>query len=450
MKLLPKVLIVDDDSGFCETACDGLIQEGYDARYSVTGGEGLELFNTWHPDVVLLDQILPDTNGLELSRQFNRLDPGVKIIFVTAYGSISNAVEAVKTGAYDYLIKPLEMEKFYLSVSKAFQLIKLERQQQIRNFQLSHTPTNDQLTGNSPTLRRINRLISLAAQSDSTLLITGETGVGKGVVARAIHRLSDRGEELLTLNCSAIPETLIESELFGHEKGAFTGAVTRRKGIFELAAGGSILLDEIAEMPFRLQSKLLTVLEERKIRRLGGSIEIPLNIRVIATTNRNLAEEIKGGRFREDLYYRLAVITIDVPPLRERPQDIEALCRNLLHKLTDGAYVELPPEQLEVLVRYRWPGNVRELRNVLERALILAGGKEPDPSALIESSLVKIAAPEPGRERPIRPLDEIEREHIERALLTCSDNKTKTAKMLGISLSTLRRRLADYTDTNPA
>jgi DNA-binding NtrC family response regulator len=444
MKLRPKVLVVDDDSGFCETACDGLMQEGYDARFATTGGEGLELFNTWHPSVVLLDQILPDSNGLELSRQFNRIDPGVKIIFITAYGSISDAVEAVKTGAYDYLTKPLEMEEFYITVGKAFQLIELERQQQIRNFQLSHTPINDQLTGSSPSLRRINRLVSLAAQSDSTLLITGETGVGKGVVARAVHRQSDRGEELLTLNCSAIPETLIESELFGHEKGAFTGAANRRKGVFELAAGGTLLLDEIAEMPFRLQSKLLTVLEERKIRRLGGAIEIPLNVRVIATTNRNLVEEIKEGRFREDLYYRLAVITIHVPPLRERPQDIRSLCQNLMHRLTDGAYSELPPEQLQALERYHWPGNVRELRNVLERALILAGGGVPDPAALIESNILKPVKTETPTEKPIKPLDEIEREHIERALVICGDNKTKTAKMLGISLSTLRRRLDQY------
>jgi DNA-binding NtrC family response regulator len=448
MKLRPKVLLVDDDSGFCETACDGLLQEGYDARFANTGGEGVELFNTWHPDVVLLDQILPDSNGLELSRQFTQIDPGVKIIFITAYGSISDAVEAVKTGAYDYLTKPLDIEEFYLSVAKAFELIELERQQQIRSFQLSHTPSNDQLTGNSPALRRIDRLVSLAAQSDSTLLITGETGVGKGVVARAIHRLSDRGEELLTLNCSAIPETLIESELFGHEKGAFTGASNRRKGVFELAAGGSLLLDEIAEMPNRLQSKLLTVLEDRKIRRLGGSVEIPLNVRVIATTNRNLVEEIKQNRFREDLYYRLAVITIHVPPLRERPQDIRPLCRNLLHRLTDGAYTELPPEQLQVLESYHWPGNVRELRNVLERALILAGGGEPDPAVLIELVAAKSPAMMKDDEKPIRPLELVEREHIERALAISGDNKTKAAKMLGISLSTLRRRLSDYDGSN--
>ncbi|MCK4594005.1 sigma-54-dependent Fis family transcriptional regulator, partial [bacterium] len=294
-------------------------------------------------------------------------------------------------------------------------------------------------------------LASRVAKRDSAVLITGESGTGKELIAGFIHRGSPRRESrFVPVNCAAISPNLVESELFGHEKGAFTSANTAKVGLCEIADGGTLFLDEITHMSAAMQVKLLRFVEDHSFMRLGGTKPVTVDVRIIAASNQPLEEMVASGQFREDLYYRLAVITIHVPPLRERPQDIEALCRNLLHKLTDGAYVELPPGQVEVLERYRWPGNVRELRNVLERALILSSGKEPDPAALIESSIVKIAAPEPAAQRPIRPLDEIEREHIERALVICEDNKTRAAKMLSISLSTLRRRLAEYNDSNPA
>jgi DNA-binding NtrC family response regulator len=441
MESKTRVLIVDDDSDFCESTCDGLSLEGYEVRYATTGREGLDYFNTWNPSIVLLDQKLPDILGSEVDRRIREADPGVKVIFATAYGSLSEAVDAVKSGAFHYLTKPLELDEFYFTVAKAARLAELERRQRLTDFQIEQARETDELAGESEPIQETRRLIELAAQTDSTVLITGETGVGKGVAARAIHRLSERKDELLAVNCASIPENLIESELFGYEKGAFTGADSQRKGVFELVKDGTLLLDEIAEMPLPLQSKLLTVLEEGRIRRLGGDAEIPLNVRVIATTNRPIVEDIKNGRFREDLYYRLAVITINVPPLRERREDIPLLCRNLLEGMTRGVYGALPEEQLTTLVAYRWPGNVRELRNILERSVILAEGGELDPASLIEGYSGERGGPGATQ---VRPLADIEKDYIERAMKFYRNNKTHAAMALGISLSTLRRRVATY------
>src|SRR4030042_3605313 len=251
-----RVLIVDDDSNFCESTCDGLSLEGYDVRYATTGREGLEYVKTWNPSIVLLDQKLPDILGSEGEKQLREPAPGVKVIFAPAYGSLSQAVEAVKNGAFHYLTKPLELDEFYFTVAKAARLAELERRNRITEFQLARAQPTDELVGDSGAIQETKRLIELAAQTDSTILITGETGVGKGVAARAIHRLSGRKDDLLSVNCASIPENLIESELFGYEKGAFTGADSRRKGVFELVKDGTLLLDEIAEMPLQLQSQL--------------------------------------------------------------------------------------------------------------------------------------------------------------------------------------------------
>lgn len=275
-------------------------------------------------------------------------------------------------------------------------------------------------------------------------MITGETGVGKDVAARGIHKLAGDSDSLITLNCAAIPESLIESELFGHEKGSFTGAITRRKGVFELAEGGTLVLDEISEMPLQLQSKLLSVLEERRLRRLVGSSEIKIDVRVIATSNRDLDEEIAAGRFRRDLYYRLAVITIHLPPLRERLSDIPQIANSLLQELTGGTITSLPAEQLNSLINYSWPGNTRELRNILERAVILAAGGLPDPASLLRTTTPENALSSAGAAGAIRPLAEVERELIARAMARYQGNRQLAAQALGLSPSTLRRRLIDY------
>ena len=324
----------------------------------------------------------------------------------------------------------------------AFKTHRLEHRELLSSYERQKNGRAEELTGTSPQVNRIRRLIELAAASRSPVLITGETGVGKAVVARAIHRFSDE-ESFLTVNCAAVPESLMEAELFGHEKGAFTGATKRRKGVFELTHGGSLVLDEIGEMPLVLQKKLLTVLEEGRLRPLGGEEELSVDVRVIAVTNRNIEEEVGRQSFRADLYYRLAVIKIHVPPLRERPEDIEPLTNTLLRRLT-GRSRELAPGQLDVLRTYSWPGNTRELRNVLERSLIL-GGDDPDPASLLRlTGDCPPVADECGDNGSISTLDAVERRHILSALERLEGNRRKTADALGISISTLRRRLGEY------
>ncbi|MBD3399711.1 MAG: response regulator [Candidatus Coatesbacteria bacterium] len=437
-----RILVIDDDRAFCASICDGLTGRGYQARYALDGEDGLAEYRRWHAPVVLLDQNLPNMTGLEVCRRLHELAPEVKVIFATAFGSYSRAVEAVKAGAYEYLPKPLDLDQFYLTVRNAFETHRLERRELLSRYERQKSGRADELTGVSPQANRIRRLVELAAASRSPVLITGETGVGKAVVARAIHKRSDE-ESYLTVNCAAVPESLMEAELFGHEKGAFTGATKRRKGVFELTHGGSLVLDEIGEMPLLLQKKLLTVLEEGRLRPLGGEEELSVDVRVIAITNRNLETEIEAQRFRADLYYRLAVIKIHVPPLRERTEDLEPLARVLLRRLT-GRPCELPPEQLQVLRAYPWPGNTRELRNVLERSLIL-GGEKPDPASLLQPADGHPASVEPpGNDGEIPPLETVERQHILTVLERLDGNRRKTADTLGLSISTLRRRLNDY------
>ncbi len=441
-----KVLVIDDDAVFCESLCDGLRMEGYQARAAQTSATGIEQFRKWQPDVVLLDQNLSGgDDGLVVCRELMKLNPEAKVIFATAFGSYRAAVDAIQAGAHDYLSKPLDLDELYLSIRNSVEMSKLEQRERVSSYRLRSQRQCDTIQGNSPAIQEIRQLVSLAAGSRATVLITGETGVGKDVAARGIHKLAGDSDSLITLNCAAIPESLIESELFGHEKGSFTGAITRRKGVFDLAEGGTLVLDEISEMPLQLQSKLLSVLEERRLRRLGGSNEIKIDVRVIATSNRDLDEEIAAGRFRRDLYYRLAVITIHLPPLRERLSDIPQIANSLLQELTGGTITSLPAEQLNSLINYSWPGNARELRNILERAVILAAGGLPDPASLLRTTAPENAAlSSAGTAGAIRPLAEVERELIARAMARYQGNRQLAAQALGLSPSTLRRRLIDY------
>jgi len=439
-----KVLVIDDDAVFCESICDGLQMEGYQAQSAQTGASGIEQFKKWQPDVVLLDQNLKDgDDGLVICRELVKLDPEAKIIFATAFGSYRAAVDAIRAGAHDYLSKPLDLDELYLSIRNSVEMNKLEQRERVSSYRLKSRKQCDTIEGDSQAIQEVRQLVKMAARSRATVLITGETGVGKDVAARAIHRLAGDGNNLITLNCAAIPESLIESELFGHEKGAFTGATTRRKGVFELADGGTLVLDEISEMPLQLQSKLLSVLEERSLRRVGGSNEVSIDVRVIATSNRNLDEDIAAGRFRRDLYFRLAVITIQIPPLRQRPSDIPKIAASLLKGLCGGTVISLPAEQLKSLTSYAWPGNIRELRNILERAVILSLGDAPDPA-----SLLRVTPPQRIDSvevtDSIRPLDEVEKELILRAMTHYQGNRQLVSNALGLSPSTLRRRLIEY------
>ncbi len=449
-----KILVVDDNDIFCESVRDILNNETADVLTANTGQEGLKICKDLKIDIVILDQKLPDTEGVSLCPAILKYNDQTKIIFVTAYPSFSNAVEAIKVGAHDYLSKPFEMAELELTVRQAFRTQELEKTEQIQNYHDDKESEDIGLVAGQAAFGDIFRMIDLAATSDAPVLITGETGTGKNIVARAIHHKSNLPRKLfLTTNCAAFPESLIEAELFGSEKGAFTGATALRRGIFELADGGTLVLDEISSMPIHLQSKLLGVLEEKRIRRVGGESFKPINVRVIAISNLDLQEAIRCKSFRDDLYYRLSVIHIHLPPLRERKMDIPLLCEYFMKKMAKSSEVSLPEKELNKLLEYEWPGNIRELKNVMERALIIQKGNVLKPSALIKNgydiSLSSAKNRENGKIDEIRTLEEIEKDHIKKALVKYENNYTQAAKALGIALSTLKRKLKNY-QLNPA
>ncbi|MBN1473987.1 MAG: sigma-54-dependent Fis family transcriptional regulator [Syntrophaceae bacterium] len=447
-----KILVIDDNDIFCESVRDILRDENTDVLTANTGKDGLNICQNTKVDVVILDQKLPDTEGVSLCPSVLKENDQTKIIFVTAYPSFSNAVEAIKVGAHDYLSKPFEMAELELTVKQAFRTQELEKTEQIQNYHDHRESEEIGLIAGQGVFDEVLKMIDLAAASDAPVLITGETGTGKNVVARAIHYKSNLPKKLfLTTNCAAFPESLIEAELFGSEKGAFTGATSLRRGIFELADGGTLVLDEISSMPTHLQSKLLGVLEEKKIRRVGGESFKPINVRVIAISNTDLAEAIKEKSFRDDLYYRLSVIHINIPPLRERKRDIPRLCEYFIKLMTKKSDIKLSDEELNKLLEYEWPGNVRELKNVIERALIIQHGKSLQPSQLLKSNhnlpLSAVNNPEIEANK-IMTLENMERNHIEKALIKYMGNYTQTAKALDISLSTLKRKVKNYNLTH--
>jgi DNA-binding NtrC family response regulator len=439
------VLIVDDDELFCDAMQDYLGAKNMQVFTAYTGKEGLAACSQNRVDVVLLDQNLPDVDGHTLCPGILRHNDQTKIIFITAQPSFDVAVKAIRAGAYDYLSKPFELEELTLAINKAFKATDLERRVQIEDYKSLKESEEVILVGGERGLAEVAKLVDLAASVDSPVLITGETGTGKNVVAKSIHYKSGaRKEAFITINCSALPENLIEAELFGHEKGAFTGASTSKKGLFEMAEGGTLFLDEIGEMPVHLQTKLLGALEDKKIKRLGGDSIRPVDVRIIAATSTDLKEAL-DTTFRKDLYFRLSVIRIHIPPLRERPQDIPELCNYLLNKMVSGLYAELPDSELEKLMEYDWPGNVRELKNILERASILHRGQTIKPSELLDPlGGGKPGTREPGAATDTISLMEVEKSHIKLMLEEHAGNLTRTAKSLGIALSTLKRKIKTY------
>jgi DNA-binding NtrC family response regulator len=447
-KVKRKILIIDDNDIFCESVHDLLNDEATEVLIANTGKEGLNICAEKKIDVVILDQKLPDTEGITLCPSILDQNEQTKIIFVTAFPSFNNAVEAIKVGAHDYLSKPFEMAELELTVKQAFRTLELEKTEQIQNYRDNQETEETELVSGEGVFDEIHKMIDIAASSEAPVLITGETGTGKNVVARAIHYKSNLPQKLfLTINCAALPENLIESELFGSEKGAFTGATASRKGIFELADGGTLVLDEIGSMPIHLQSKLLGVLEEKRIRRVGGESFKPINVRVIASANNDLEDAIKNKEFRNDLYYRLSVIRIHIPPLRERKQDIPKLCEHFIAKMARDHKVKLADSELNNLLDYEWPGNVRELRNVIERSLIIQRGQPLKPSQLLrlnyttERSNANIIS---NNEKEVIPLETVEKQCIKQALEKYNCNYSQTAKALEISLSTLKRKVKFY------
>jgi DNA-binding NtrC family response regulator len=424
---------------------DFLENDGLAVLAAHSGAEGLAICSRQRVDAVLLDQRLPDGEGHTLAPAILEQNDQTKIIFITAYPSFENAVKAVRSGAHDYLSKPFDLEELRLTVENALRTLDLEKVEQVHSYEREREREGLVLVGGAGGLAGVARLVESAAQSDAPVLITGETGTGKNLAAKAIHYKSPVPRSVfISINCAALPESLIEAELFGHEKGAFTGAVAAKKGVFEMADGGTLFLDEIGEMPLHLQSKLLSVIEDRSVRRIGGTAVKPVNVRIIAATNSDLERSL-GKTFRKDLYYRLSVVRVHLPPLRERREDIPALCAYLLAQVSGGRSVHLPDDEIAKLREYDWPGNVRELRNVLERALLVQKGPALHPSLLLEKPAAgNLGVLSQACGSGVKTLEEAEKELICSARAQLGGNLTRAAKALGISLSTLKRKIKEY------
>ena len=446
MKKVINVLIIDDDDFVTASLSDYLIHKGFRVQTASNGKVGIASFERDQPSLILLDQKLPDMEGLDVCQKILEIDPNAKIVFITAYATVKYAVEAMQAGAFHYLSKPFELAELSITIDMALRSVHLEGKLRAQDYEMQKERQEKKLIGSSEAMNRVREQIELAAGSEATVLITGETGTGKNVVATGIHDLQGERENFLVINCSAIPENLMEAEYFGHEKGVFTGAETRREGIFELADGGTLVLDEIGEIPMHLQSKLLTALEDKSIRRIGSGRAIPIDVRVIATTNEDLEEAIREKRFRQDLYYRLAVLNIHIPPLRQHSEDIHEIAQYFVKRFCRKP-AQILDNHIKKMMKYPWPGNVRELRNVIERAALLLKGDEIKPADLLLQNTLSPRVEEKSQKNisinNIVPLEEMKRRHIQSALRACSENKSMTARTLGISLSTLKRKLRE-------
>ncbi len=443
-----RMLILDDEPLFRETLAEVFSGRGFLVSMASSLAAARQLLHRMPFDIVLLDNKLPDGGGLALVPELLRSNDAVKILLLTAFPSYENAVQALKSGIHDYLSKPVEIEEVILTVERLLHTTALEKVEEVHRFQLHQESRTALLVGAGARFADIHHLIERAAATEARVLITGETGTGKSLVAKTIHYASRLAEKpFISLNCAALPESLIEAELFGVEKGAFTGATATRKGLFELADGGTLFLDEIAEMPLALQAKLLGVLEEQTIRRLGSEVQRTVSVRILAATNVDPEKAVASGTFRRDLYYRLNVIHIHLPPLRERLDDLPALCRHFVTTLAPGRVVDIPGEEIARLAEYTFPGNVRELRNLIERSLILHEGQYIFPSRLLFSPS---HTPQSPAEAPRLRLADVERQHILSMFERCGRNLTATAQALDISLSTLRRKLTEYGVRTPA
>ncbi len=443
-----RVLVVEDDRATLYGLTELVRSWGYLAEGATDGEDALQKVTTFRPAIIISDLVMPRMDGLALLRQLRDQLSDLTIILLTAQGTVESAVEAIKEGAYDYLTKPVDTQRLQILLQKAAERQETLREVRVLRKQLREQGSFGRMIGNTPLMRQIYRTIEQAAPTSASVLISGESGTGKEMVAQTIHQLSQRAAmPYVPINCAAIPETLLESEIFGHEKGAFTGAVERRQGCFELAHRGTLFLDEIAEMVPATQVKLLRVLQERTFRRLGGRQEQAVDVRIIAATNVNPMDAVKKGKLREDLYYRLNVFAIELPPLRDRREDIPLLVQAFVSEFNsrNGKAVKgVDQEAMRLLEHYHWPGNIRELRNVIERATILASGD------LIELAHLPPTLTTTPKKEPVvstvmltpgMTVDEAETRLIRLTLEHTRDNKTKAAEILGISLKTLHNKL---------
>jgi len=449
------LLVVDDERTLRFSIGEWARDEGYAPLEAASGREALELARERGIDAVVLDLKLADEDGLRVLRELRDNDPTLPVVMLTGHGTVEQAVRAIQLGAYDFMLKPPDLAHLGLVLERALEHARLR--QEVSRLRQSGAGRVDIVGGSDGLKQAMSRLERAAKASASTVLIFGETGSGKELMARYLHEKSARAPgPFVELNCSAIPEQLLESELYGHERGAFTDAKRFRKGLFELADHGTLFLDEIGEMAPQLQAKLLRVLETRTFRRVGGGVDITVDVRVVAATHRDLAKLVAEGRFREDLYFRLNVVPVQVPPLRERIADIPPLAEHFVARFCrelGRLTARLHPAALERMQSYRWPGNVRELRNVIERVLLLEADDEIRPEhlppemsghPLAGGALASAAAIDPFPVGAVRPLAELEKMAIEHALRVCEGNKTRAASMLGIARQTLRTKLKEY------
>lgn len=442
------VLIVDDEPGMRSFLQRALAKRYAMVEVAASVQEAEALRQRAHFDLFVVDIRLPDFSGLEWLEQLRAQGVDADVIFMTAYADLDTAIQALRSGAADFILKPFRMEQMLAAVGRCLDQRQLSRENYVLRRQVEQVYSVDGMVGQCDALAEVCGLIKRVAPTPSTVLIEGESGTGKELAARALHRFSGRDGAFVPVNCAAISEELLESELFGHTKGAFTGANQAREGLFSYAQGGTLFLDEIGEMPLPMQTKLLRVLEERTIRPVGTNREVQVDVRVIAATNRELGSRVEAGEFREDLFYRLNVVAVRMPPLRERPEDIVDLARHFYSAISAELGVPVPvvsDEQLAALKQYAWPGNVRELKNIIERSILLG-----QPPAGLLPSRPRDGEPEAVAGYPEgMSLDHVEREHILKVLAAADGNKSEAARRLGISRKTLERKLRSYQSPEP-
>lgn len=440
------ILIIDDEKNIREGLGAALEMDGYTVFLAADGKQGLEILERGDIDLVITDLKMPEVSGEEILAKVTGETPGIPVIVLTGHGTIDSAVDAMRKGAYDFLTKPVNLDRLSLLVKRALERREISLQNSVYRKEIEGKTTFENMIGKSHEIQKVFDLVKKVAPSKASVLITGESGVGKEMIANALHNLSPRKDKpFIKVHCAALSDSLLESELFGHEKGAFTGAIAMKRGRFELAHEGTIFLDEIGEISQNVQVKLLRVIQERKFERVGGEETLDVDVRIIAATNRNLEEEIKKGNFREDLYYRLNVVNINVPPLRERKDDIPIMVNNFIRKFSkenNKNITTVDTKAKNALYSYDWPGNIRELRNCIEGAVVIAEGStlrlEDLPPAVRksqENSSISIPA---GTD-----MDTAEKIIIRETLLFCHGNKSKTAQVLGIGRKTLHRKLME-------
>jgi DNA-binding NtrC family response regulator len=451
---MENVLIIDDEKSLLDLLSVVFKKEGYGVRTALSAAKGFDVLEKDDIDLVVTDIKMPETDGMEVLKLVREKHPDVPVVMITAYGSINQAVEALKAGALDYVVKPFDVEELKIIVGRGLAERRLKQENILLKRDLKERYSFENMIGKSRSMQEIYILIEKVASTDSTVLVTGESGTGKEMAARAIHFQSGRNDrQFVSINCAALPENLLESELFGHTKGSFTGAVTDKKGMFEVAQRGTLFLDEVGEMSPWTQVKLLRAIQERTVRRVGGTEEIPVDVRIIAATNQDLKKRIQEGKFREELFYRLNVISFDMPPLRKRTEDIPLLVTYFLQKHCDrlGKKIKrFTPEVIGLLEAYAWPGNIRELENVIER-IVAIEDRETVTVGCLPKEIVSPQKNKPDTTHFFEPgfnltvyLDDVAKNYVGQALLATAGSIQKAAPLLGISYRTMRYLIGKY------